>query len=104
MKKYRDIAEKKLAGKVHPDVLAKEALVKAEFASREREQFFTGAYGELMTDYFIQFLQTEPHESKSREFIYSCVLALGDVKSRLAQYEMYGSNIQHMGNQVNEED
>lgn len=97
MKKYAEAAEKKLKG-VHPDVKAKEALVNAQFAKQEREQFFTGAYGELMVDYYIQFLNTEPHEHKAREFIYSCVLALGDVKSKLAQYEMYGSNVPYMNN------
>lgn len=101
MDKYKKSAEKKLKG-VHPDVLAKEALVKAEFSKREREDFFTGAYGELMVDYYIQFLKTEPHEVKAREFIYSCVLALGDVKSKLTQYETYGSNVPYMEN--NEED
>ncbi len=101
MNKYKQSAEKKLKG-VHPDVQAKEALVKAEFAKREREEFFTGAYGELMVDYYLQFLKTEPHETKAREFIYSCVLALGDVKGKLAQYEMYGANVPFMGN--NEED
>lgn len=102
MNKYKQSAEKKLKG-VHPDVLAKEALVKAEFAKREREEFFTGAYGELMVDYYIQFLKTDPHESKAREFIYSCVLALGDVKSKLAAYEMYGANVPYMGGN-NEDD
>ena len=97
MDKYKGAAEKKLKG-VHPDVKAKEALVNAEFAAREREQFFTGAYGELMVDYYLQFLKTEPHEHKAREFIYSCVLALGDVKAKLAQYEMYGSNVPYMDN------
>lgn len=103
MKKYRDAAEKKLAGKVHPDVLAKEALVKAQFAKIERESFFNDAYGELLTDYFIQFLNTEPHETRAREFIYSCVLSLGDVKTRLAQYETYGSNVPYMSDN-NDED
>lgn len=92
MKQYRKEAEKKLKG-IHPDVKAKEALEKAFFASREREEFFNGAYGELMVDYYVQFLQTEPHETKAREFIYSCVLALGDVKSKLTQFEVYGKNV-----------
>ena len=46
-----------------------------------------------MTDYYLKFMSTEPHEHKSREFIYSCVLALGDVKQRLANYETYGKNV-----------
>jgi len=98
MEKYRESAEKKLKGQ-HPDLIAKEALVKAEFATREREQFFDGVYGELLTDYFLQFLNTEPHENKKREFIYSCVLSLGDVKSRMVQYEMYGSNVPYLDNE-----
>jgi len=101
MDKYRESAEKKLKGQ-HPDLIAKEALVKAEFATREREQFFDNVYGELLTDYFLQFLNTEPHENKKREFIYSCVLGLGDVKSRMVQYEMYGSNVQYMGEDTND--
>jgi len=100
MDKYRESAEKKLKGQ-HPDLIAKEALVKAEFATREREQFFDNVYGELLTDYFLQFLNTEPHENKKREFIYSCVLSLGDVKSRMIGYETYGRNVQHMGEDTN---
>ena len=55
MDKYRRAAEKKLKG-AHPDMIAKEALVKAEFSSRERETFFDEAYGELMVEYFINWL------------------------------------------------
>lgn len=102
MQKYKKTAEKRLKS-VHPDVKAKEALVNAEFALREREQFFTGAFGELMVDYYLQFLNTEPHETKTREFIYSCVLSLGDVKGKLAQYEMYGKNIPHLEQQEDED-
>ena len=36
MDKYRGAAEKKLKGQ-HPDMIAKEALNRAEFSSRERE-------------------------------------------------------------------
>ena len=74
MDKYRKTAEKKLKGQ-HPDLIAKEALSRAEFSSRQREEFFEDAYGELLVDYFLQFLNTEPHENKKREFIYSCVLS-----------------------------
>ena len=96
MDKYRTAAEKRLTQNVHPDQIAKEALVKAEFSSRERETFFNEAYGELMTDYTLQLWKTEPHETKTREFIYSCILALGDVKSKLIQYETYGKNIPYL--------
>ena len=95
MDKYRKTAEKRLKGQ-HPDLIAKEALVRAEFSSREREEFFNEAYGELLVDYFINWLKTEPHETKTREFIYNSALALGDVKGRLMQYEMYGKNVPHL--------
>ena len=93
MEKYRKAAEKKLTLKVHPDQIAKEALVTAEFSSRERETFFDNAYGELLVEYFINWLQTEPHENKTREFIYNSALALGDVKSKMISYETLGKNI-----------
>ena len=95
MEKYRKTAEKKLKGQ-HPDIVAKEALVRAEFSSREREHFFEEAYGELLVEYFIKWLQTDPHEQKTREFIYNSALALGDVKQRLINYEVYGRNVPHL--------
>ena len=93
MEKYRKAAEKKLGGKVHPDTAAREALIKAEFSSRERENFFEDAYAQIMVDYYINWLSTEPHETKTREFIYNSALALGDVKARMIQFETYGKNI-----------
>ena len=96
MDKYRKGAEKKLTNKVHPDTIAREALVNAEFSSREREQLFNTAYGDILVDYFVAWLKTEPHETKSREFLYSTCMALGDVKAKLIQYETYGNNIPHI--------
>ena len=95
MEKYRSSAEKKLKGQ-HPDLAAKEALMRAEFSSRQREEFFDNVYGELLTEYFINWLKTDPHEVKTREFIYNSALALGDVKSRMVNYETYGRNVPHM--------
>ena len=93
MEKYRKAAEKKLTEKVHPDMLAKDALQRAEFSSREREQFFDEVYGDILVEYFINWLKTDPHETKTREFIYNSALSLGDVKSRMVQFEMYGKNV-----------
>jgi hypothetical protein len=93
MDKYKKTAEKKLTGKVHPDVLAKEALIKSEFSSRERENFFNDAYGEVLVDLFVEWLKTDPHETKSREFLYNTALALGSVKEKLISIETYGKNI-----------
>ena len=92
MDKYRQAAEKKLKGQ-HPDMIAKEALNIAEFSSRERENFFDNVYGELLVEYFINWLKTDPHETKTREFIYNCVLGLGDVKQRMVAFETYGKNV-----------
>ena len=103
MDKYRETAAKKLNGKQHPDILAREALQTAAFSSKEREYFFDNLYGELMVDYFIEWLKTEPHETKAREFIYNSVLGLGDVKSRMTQYEMYGKNVQYLGDAPEED-
>jgi len=97
MDKYRKQGEKSLnAKKTHPDVLAKEALVKSNFASREREEFFDNAYGEILVDYFMAWLKTEPHENKTREFIYNSALSLGDVRRRLVAYETFGKNMTYM--------
>ena len=96
MDKYKKAAMKKLTNKVHPDLLAKEALIRAEFSSREREVFFDNVYGELLVEYFINWLKTDPHEQKTREFIYNSALSLGDVKQRMIQYETYGANVPHM--------
>ena len=95
MEKYRSSAEKKLKGQ-HPDLAAKEALVRAEFSSRQREEFFDNVYGELLVEYFINWLKTDPHEVKTREFIYNSALALGDVKNRMVNYETYGKNVPHL--------
>ena len=96
MDKYRKAAEKKLTQKVHPDMIAKEALVNAEFSSREREFFFDNVYGDILVEYFINWLKTDPHETKTREFIYNSALALGDVKQRMIGMEMLGKNMAHL--------
>lgn len=102
MDKFIPTVEKRLKGQDY-NLHAKEALVRAQFASREREEFLNGAYGELLTDYFLEFCNTEPHETKKREFIYSCILSLGDVKQKLVQYEMYGKNVTTMERENNGE-
>ena len=96
MDKYRKTAEKKLTQKIHPDMLARQALVDSEFAERDRERFFNEAYGDILVDYFVQWLKTEPHETKSREFLYAAAMGLGDVKAKLIAIETYGKNIPHI--------
>ena len=109
MDKYRKAAETKLSNnksygnhKIHPEELARRAHVKGHFAAKERDEFFDEVYWEVLVDFFIEWLKTEPHETKSREFLYSSALALGSVKERMINFEMYGKNIPHMMEDNNE--
>ena len=78
------------------------AHVKGHFAARERDEFFDEVYGEVLVDFFIEWLKTEPHETKSREFLYSSALALGSVKEKMMSFEMYGKNVPHLQEDNNE--
>ena len=68
------------------------ALAKKEFTSKERQQFFDGVYVDILSDMFMQWLQTAPHCVKEREYLYACAMALGSVKAQMIQYETYGKN------------
>ena len=103
MDKYKKTAEKRLGNnksygnhKIHPEELARQAHVQGQFASKERSEFFDEVYGEVLIDYFIEWLKTDPHETKSREFLYSSAMALGSVKEKMISFETYGKNIPHM--------
>jgi hypothetical protein len=101
--KYKPIAEKRLGNKkshghhkIHPEELARRAHTKGHFAAKERDEFFDEVYGEVLVDYFLEWLKTEPHETKSREFLYSSAMALGSVKEKMINFETYGKNIPHL--------
>ena len=101
MDKYKKTAETRLGntksyGKTHPEELARIAHVKGHFAAKERDEFFDEVYGEVLVDFFLEWLKTEPHETKSREFLYASAMALGSVKQRMINFEMYGKNIPHL--------
>ena len=103
MEKYRKTAEKRLGNnksygnhKIHPEELARLAHVKGHFAAKERDEFFDEVYGEVLVDLFIEWLKTESHETKSREFLYSSAMALGSVKQKMTDFEMYGKNVPHL--------
>ena len=100
VEKYKDVAKKKLGNQkshgnheTHPEVLAQQAHTRGEFSSRVMDEFFTEAYGEVLIDLFMQWLQTQPHETKSREFLYSTAMGLGSVREKLIQMETYGKNV-----------
>ena len=103
MDKYKATAEKRLSNtksygnhKVHPEELARRAHVQGKFAARERDEFFDQVYGDILVEYFMQWLKTEPHETKSREFLYASAMALGSVKEKMIAFETYGKNVPHM--------
>jgi len=82
--------------KVEPFRIAQKALQTSTFAKIEREQFFNEAYGEILSDYFVKWLRSEPHAVKEREFLYSAAMALGDVKARMLSFETLGNNIKYI--------
>ena len=109
MEKYRKVAETRLGNKtsygnhkIHPDELARRAHTKGHFAAQERDAFFDEVYGEVLIDYFLQWLKTESHETKSREFLYSSAMALGSVKEKMINFETYGKNVPHILEEDNE--
>jgi len=85
--------------KVEPFRDAQIALGKAEFAVREREQFFGEAYSEILADLFVTWLKTEPHATKEREFLFHTAMALGSVKEKLIGIERFGANMQFLHKQ-----
>ena len=106
MQKYRKGVEKKFSTdkKVHPAEADRRALVDAQFASDIRTEFMDKAYGEIMCDLFIEWLSTEFHEEKKREYIYNTALSLGSVKQRLISYETYGRNVPAIEKSRNQEE
>jgi len=101
MEKYKKKFEEKVKPKydhedgemkVNPFRDAQFALSRAAFARNDREQFFSDAYGDILTQLFMQWLITEPHCTKEREYLYHVAMALGSVKERLVQIEQFGKN------------
>jgi len=103
MEKYREAGDKRMTKKVHPDRLSQIALQEAKFSADTRNNFFDSAYGDILVDFFVEWLKTEPHETKTREHLYACSMALGSVKEKLISIETKGRNIPIM-EQLGEED
>jgi hypothetical protein len=78
--------------KTNPFIDSQESLTRAMFAKKERDEFFTEAYSDILVDLFVQWLQTEPHCTKEREYLFHVAMGLGSVKERLIQVETYGFN------------
>ena len=82
--------------KANPFIDSQEALSSAMFAKKERDEFFTEAYSDILVDLFTQWLITEPHCTKEREYLYHVAMGLGSVKERLLKIETFGFNQEQM--------
>jgi len=78
--------------KTNPFGDSQEALTRAKFASKIKDEFFTEAYSDILVDLFTQWLKTEPHCTKEREYLYHVAMGLGSVKERLIKIETFGFN------------
>lgn len=106
MDKYKNGAKKRFKPtmdqrtgeyKRNPFEEAQGSLSRAIFSKKEREDFFTEAYSEIMLELFMQWIQTEPHCTKEREYLYHVVMGLGSVKERLVRIETFGFNQETLG-------
>jgi hypothetical protein len=114
MKKYVKGFEQKIKPKVdavtgqtivEPFRDAQQALVRAQFTSRERETFFDDAFQDIMVQIFEKWVLSEPHAVKEREYLYHVCMGLGSVKEMLARYEMFGKNAErHLAQQKKEQE
>ena len=101
MDKYKNGAKKKFKPKLdqqtgdykaNPFSESQNALANATFSKKERDEFFTEAFSEILVELFQQWIKTEPHCTKEREYLYHVAMGLGSVKERLIQIETYGFN------------
>jgi len=88
------------SSKLSPDVVllrqSQTALLNGQTSSRYREEFFDQAFIDILSEYFKQWLTSAPEEVKKREFLYQAALNLGEVKSTLLRFEMFGRNVSGM--------
>lgn len=100
MDKYKSKFEERLANskshgnhQTHPEVLAQKAHTKGEFTDKVLDEFFDEANGDILVDICLEWLKTSPHETKTREYLWTTAMALGSVRERLMRQQQYGKNI-----------
>lgn len=86
--------------KVDPFRDSQIALKQSMFAKAEREDFFKECYTDILTDIFMAWLSSQPHEDKLRQYLYSSAMALGSVKQKMVGIETYGTNMQFIKQQT----
>ena len=87
-----------------PTMKYRKALQNAHFASKERTEFFDEVYGDILVDLFVKWMHSEPHEQKTREYLYHVGQGLGFVNERLTSYETAGKNAEWMNQEVPKEE
>ncbi len=89
---------------VKPFADAQFALTKGQFIKKEREELFDKVFTEVLSNYFLRWLETAPHEHKLREYLYCCALAMGDFKTKAIQMETYGNNAEFLNKKGTQDD
>lgn len=79
---------------------------KGEMADKAMKSLFDEAYGDILFDLFWTWCQTDINDVEKRERLFTHVLGMGAVKSKLNQYSMHGRNVAMMAreNYIIEED
>lgn len=72
---------------------AQRTLLNGKFSSQIRTEFFNDVFLDIIIDLFNQWLQTEPHALKEREYLYHAAMALGSVNEKMHAYEMAAKNV-----------
>lgn len=70
-----------------------------EFSNKEQTEFFNEAYGDILFDYFKSWLLTTHDDKEQREYLYSCAMALGSLREKLAGMSYLANNIRYQNSQ-----
>ena len=87
-----------------PTLQYRKALLNAHFASEARTEFMDDAYGDILVDLFIKWIETNPHEERTREYLYSVAQGLGFVREKMVAYELSGKNAEFLNQEKPEEE
>ena len=109
--RYKKQAEARMhtksqTGKSHtdPTLQYRKALLNAHFATEAQTDFMDDAYGDILVDLFKKWVETNPHEEKTREYLYSVAQGLGFVREKMAAYELAGKNAEFLNQEKPKEE
>lgn len=101
---FKDGREKQADRRPH---LQKIFQSRGEQASRKKDEFFDEAYAEILLDLFLTWANTGLHEKDLRESLYQNTLALGAIKNKLHEYQVYARNapfLEHINDDEDEQE